>query len=110
MAPFRTFACFVMVMATMTERNLNLVVPLAHKATAMLLTATPIADYRSPALETNSAGIGVLNVSGDEPHAISSVAFLSFGIPFNGRPGGRSRKARRCSIGLSTRVRAATPV
>lgn len=40
MAPFRTFACLVMVMATMTERTLNLVVPLAHKATAMRVTET----------------------------------------------------------------------
>ncbi|MBS1198120.1 MAG: Retron-type reverse transcriptase [Proteobacteria bacterium] len=35
MAPFRTLACFLMVTATMTERIFNLVVPLAHKATAM---------------------------------------------------------------------------
>lgn len=35
MAPLRNVARFVMVTATMTVRNLNLVVPLAHKATAM---------------------------------------------------------------------------
>jgi len=40
MAPFRTFACIVMVTATMTERTLNLVVPLAHEATAMRITET----------------------------------------------------------------------
>jgi RNA-directed DNA polymerase len=35
MAPFRNVARFVMVKATMTVRTFNLVVPLAHKATAM---------------------------------------------------------------------------
>jgi len=40
MAPFRNVACFMMVKATMTERNLNLVVPLAHEATAMRSTET----------------------------------------------------------------------
>ncbi|MCG3177449.1 MAG: hypothetical protein MOGMAGMI_02423 [Candidatus Omnitrophica bacterium] len=35
MAPFRTFARFMMVKAAMTERFFNLVVPLAHEATAM---------------------------------------------------------------------------
>ncbi len=40
MAPFRTLACFMMVKAAMTERIINLVVPLAHKATAMRTTET----------------------------------------------------------------------
>ncbi len=35
MAPLRTLARFLMVTATMTERFFNLVVPLAHEATAM---------------------------------------------------------------------------
>lgn len=35
MAPLRTLARFLMVKATMTERFFNLVVPLAHEATAM---------------------------------------------------------------------------
>jgi RNA-directed DNA polymerase len=35
MAPFRNIACFIRVKAIMTERILNLVLPLAHKATAM---------------------------------------------------------------------------
>jgi RNA-directed DNA polymerase len=35
MAPFRNVARFLMVKATMTVRTFNLVVPLAHKATAM---------------------------------------------------------------------------
>jgi len=40
MAPFRTFACFMMVKAAMTERFFNLVVPLGHKPTAMRTTET----------------------------------------------------------------------
>ncbi|MFC6413037.1 RNA-directed DNA polymerase [Massilia varians] len=40
MAPFRIFARFVMVKATMTVRTFNLVVPLAHKATAMRIADT----------------------------------------------------------------------
>ena len=40
MAPFRTLARFMMVKAAMTERSINLVVPLAHKATAMRTTDT----------------------------------------------------------------------
>jgi retron-type reverse transcriptase len=40
MAPLRTFAGFMTVTATMTERTLNLVVPLAHEATAMRTTDT----------------------------------------------------------------------
>lgn len=39
MASFRV-ARFMMVMAVMTERSFNLVVPLAHKATAMRITDT----------------------------------------------------------------------
>jgi retron-type reverse transcriptase len=40
MAPRRNFARFMMVKAAMTERNFNLVVPLAHEATAMRITDT----------------------------------------------------------------------
>jgi retron-type reverse transcriptase len=40
MAPFRTLARFMMVKAAMTERMFNLVVPLAHEATAMRTTET----------------------------------------------------------------------
>jgi hypothetical protein len=40
MAPFRNVARFVMVKATMTVRTFNLVVPLAHKATAMRTAET----------------------------------------------------------------------
>ncbi len=40
MAPFRTLARFMTAMATMTERMFNLVVPLAHEATAMRTTET----------------------------------------------------------------------
>jgi retron-type reverse transcriptase len=40
MAPFRNVARFVMVKATMTVRTFNLVVPLAHKATAMRIPET----------------------------------------------------------------------
>ena len=40
MAPFRTLACLMTVMAAMTERFFNLVVPLAQKATAMRITDT----------------------------------------------------------------------
>jgi len=40
MAPFRTLARRMMVKATMTERMFNLVVPLAHEATAMRTTET----------------------------------------------------------------------
>jgi hypothetical protein len=40
MAPFRNVARFMMVKATMTVRTFNLVVPLAHKATAMRTSDT----------------------------------------------------------------------
>ncbi len=40
MAPFRTLARFIRVKANMTERFLNLVVPLAHKATDMRIADT----------------------------------------------------------------------
>lgn len=40
MAPFLHIACFVMVTAIMTERYINLVSPLAHKATDMRTTDT----------------------------------------------------------------------
>ena len=40
MAPVRTFARFLTVTAIMTERTFNLVVPLAHEATAMRTTDT----------------------------------------------------------------------
>jgi retron-type reverse transcriptase len=40
MAPFRNVARFLMVKATMTVRTFNLVVPLAHEATAMRITET----------------------------------------------------------------------
>ena len=40
MAPFRTLARFIRVKANMTERSFNLVVPLAHEATAMRITDT----------------------------------------------------------------------
>lgn len=40
MAPRRGFARFMMVMAMMTVRFINLVVPLAQKATAMRSTET----------------------------------------------------------------------
>jgi retron-type reverse transcriptase len=45
MAPLRNVARFVMVKATMTVRTFNLVVPLAHKATAMRIAET--ARHRS---------------------------------------------------------------
>ena len=52
MAPFRNVARFMMVKATMTERTFNLVVPLAHKATAMRITDTAglVARNRSGAV------------------------------------------------------------
>lgn len=40
MAPFRNIARFMMVKATMTVRNVDLVVPLVHKATDMRITDT----------------------------------------------------------------------
>jgi len=110
MAPFRTFARFMMVMATMTERTLNLVVPLAHKATAMRLTLSTIQDYRSSVAETKATGIGVLFVSGDKPQCSSNVAFLSSGVPLNGRPDGRSLRARLRLPGTPTPVSAAHPI
>ena len=52
MAPFRNLARFMMVKATMTERTFNLVVPLAHMATAMRTadTAWLVARNRSGAV------------------------------------------------------------
>jgi hypothetical protein len=55
-------------------------------------------DYLSPATEKNVAGIGTPVWSGQKPLCSQQAAFLRLGVPFNGRPGGRSRKARGCSI------------
>jgi hypothetical protein len=107
------------VKATMTERSFNLVVPLAHEAndifsqkhpsTATGLTRFTNQDYLSPVVKTKTTGIGVPNWSGEEPLCSRKRLFCRLGMPY-GRPGGRSRKARRCSIGTPTSVSVAHPI
>ena len=57
-----------------------------------------------------SIRIGVLRNAARSRNAISNVAFLSSGVSIYGRPGGRSRKARRCIPGTPTPVPAAHPI
>lgn len=151
MASRFSFACFMMVTATMTERSFNLVVPLAHKATAMRITDTagscrdrsgavsPLigAGLRrgdvdsttgrstqptptTPGIRTSSidmptmfrhTGRAAANsaVGFDSPggaansrHAIATRLFSCLDVPQWAVRAG-SRKARRCSTGLSTR-------
>lgn len=59
--------------------------------------------------QTTAVGGESPNWSGEKPHSVCHAAFLSPGVSSYGRPGGGSRKARRCSIGLSTSVSVAHP-
>lgn len=75
------------------------------------LTAASHRDYLpSCAGKQTGAGIGVLEIAAISRNAASKAAFLSSGVPFNGRPDGRSRKARRCDPGTPTPVSAAHPI
>lgn len=59
--------------------------------------------------QTTAVGGESPNWSGEKPQSVCHAAFLSPGVSSYGRPGGGSRKARRCSIGLSTSVSVAHP-
>jgi RNA-directed DNA polymerase len=59
MAPFRTFVCFIGVMAIMTERTFNLVVPLAHKATDKRIADTARHSSEQSGAVTQLIGAGL---------------------------------------------------
>ena len=65
--------------------------------------------YHSPVAVNPATGIGVLRFYGEEPYSSCSAAFLS-GAALHGRPGGRSRKARRSRPGTPTSVSVAHPI
>jgi retron-type reverse transcriptase len=79
MAPFRNFARRVMVKATMTERTLNLVVPLAHEATAMRIaeTAGSAPDWSGAVSSLIGAGTGLRQGNVDSTHTRSTPLTLT---------------------------------
>lgn len=54
--------------------------------------------YTSCTAETTAGGIGTPVWGGDEPQCVLQAAFFAPVLSSYGRPGGRSRKARGCSI------------
>ena len=101
--------------AIMTERSFNLVVPLAHEATdifgqnsaltAACLTTNCAREYSAPVTETKVPGFD--SPTGAALSRVTSGFFASGVALWAGRTG--SRKARRCSTGLSTRSVPLTP-
>ena len=75
-----------------------------------MLTVANQSGYHFCVAETKATRIGVLKIAAMSRSAASNVAFLSSGAPFNGRLGGRSRKARRCDPGTPTPFSAAHPI
>ncbi len=65
--------------------------------------------HHSCVTEKDVTGISLLKWSGDSRTAFALRLFCRLGAPSFGQPGGRSRKARRCSTGLPTPVRSALP-
>jgi len=123
--------------APMTERSFNLVVPLAHEATAMRttetagsapgwsgavprlnarpgdianLTSTSLRDYLPSVAETKATGIGVPRIAAMSRNVSCSAAFLPSGVAPYGRAGRGSRKARRCDPGTPTPFGSAHPI
>lgn len=76
---------------------------------ARRFTAAPIRVYASPVVGKQPVTGGASpEWSGEKPHSACLAAFSCLGESSNGRPGGGSRKARRCSTGLATPVRSPT--
>jgi retron-type reverse transcriptase len=71
MAPLLRIACFVMVTAIMTERHINLVSPLAHKATAMRTTDTTGSSQDRSGAVSPLIGSGLLGCDVDSEHTTS---------------------------------------
>ena len=59
--------------------------------------------------EKEATGFGSLSGAAMSRTAFALRLFCRLGAPSFGQPGGRSRKARRCSTGLPTPVRSALP-
>ncbi len=76
----------------------------------MSLETVPQSGYHSPVTEKNVIGIDVPNGAANSRTAQCLAAFYRLGAPSFGQPGGRGRKARRCSIGTPTPVRSAHPI
>ncbi len=66
--------------------------------------------HHSRVTEKDVTGIGVLNGAAISRTAFALRLFCRLGAPSFGQPGGRGRKARRCSIGTPTPVRSAHPI
>ena len=75
----------------------------------MSLTAPALLDYRSPVVDTKTTGICSPDGAAISRGQYATRLFCRLGVSSNGRPGGRSRKARRCSTGLQTSVSVAHP-
>lgn len=71
MAPFLRIAYFVMVTAIMTERHINLVSPLAHKATDMRTTDTTGSGRDRSGAVSPLIGSGLLGCDVDSEHITS---------------------------------------
>lgn len=92
----------------MTERIFNS--DQFSELTAEVLTRCFDTDYLSCVAETKASGIAVLNGAAMSRKHQAVRLFCRLGVPSNGRPGGRSRKARRCSTGTATPVSVAHPI
>lgn len=75
------------------------VAPAGRAEEARRLTPAWRRRHHPDVAEKEATGIDLLNWSGQKPHSVCHAAFLRLGVSSNGRPGGRSRKARRCSNG-----------
>lgn len=91
-------------------RGGELAEPLAHAQArgGVRLRAVAGSGYAVSAASQGAVGGESPDRSGQEPQATRLAAFLCPVGPVYGWPGGGSRKARRCSIGLSTPVRSPT--
>lgn len=74
-----------------------------------LLTNAASRRYAPPAAEKKAAGGDSPSRAATSRTALAMRLFVRLWLLDYGRPGGRRRKARRCSGGLSTPVRSALP-
>ena len=66
--------------------------------------------YHAAVAETTATGIDVPSGAAMSRKQYAMRLFCRLGVSSNGRPGGRSRKAHRCSTGTSTPVSVAHPI
>lgn len=77
---------------------------------SLSLTAPALPAYFPAVAEKEATGISLLKWSGDSRTAFALRLFCRLGASSFGRPGGRGRKARRCSTGKANSRSVALPI